>query len=345
MGLKLDAFSPSSKSRAIEFCRFAVKVFGMNRALRIKVFDQLSTMLSAGLPLSKALTKIKQRHPLMELDVMANALVQGERASEAFERAGFESFEQNLIAAGERGGRLPEVFRALSLYYQRELAVTRAIKVAIAYPVILLNLVALIGPLPQLILVGTFAYVSSALSYLILIWILLIGVYFFVRLTWSSEAMQFFWMRLPLAGGFLRASYQYRWILALRMELNAGVSFHAAAADAWRATGWANRDTRAQQVQDRLLAGERLSSAMIEWPELPPDWAEYLATAEESGKINETLGQLETMALEEWKHAQAKLSSWMPYILYLILLLCAGGIVFSFVYERFRPVLDALEQL
>lgn len=316
----------------------------MNRALRIKVFDQLSTMLGAGLPLSKALTKIKQRHPLMELDVMANALVQGERASEAFERAGFEPFEQNLIAAGERAGRLPEVFRALSLFYQRELAVSRAIKIAIAYPVVLLNLVAVIGPLPQLVLVGTFSYLTSVVGYLILIWIFLLGTYLFVRLTWGSEAMQFFWMRLPLAGGFLRASYQYRWILALRMELHAGVSFQAAAADAWRATGWANRETRAQQVQERLLAGERLSSAMIEWPELPPDWAEYLATAEDSGKIDETLGQLEEMALEEWKHAQQKLSSWMPYILYLVLLLCAAGFVFSFVYERFRPVLDALEK-
>lgn len=326
------------------FSTITSKVIGMNRAMRIKVFDQLSTMLGAGLPLSKALTKIKQRHPLMELDVMANALVQGESASEAFERAGFEPFEQHLIAAGERGGRLPEVFRALSLYYQRELAVSRAIKVAIAYPIILLNLVAFIGPLPQLIFDGLFVYLANVVGYLFVIWILLGGAYLFIRLSWDLPAMQFFWMRIPLVGGFLRASYQYRWILALRMELHAGVSFHGAAADAWRATGWGNRETRALQVQERMIGGERLSSAMVDWPELPIDWADYMATAEESGKIQDSLAQIEEMALAEWRHAQQKLSSWMPYLLYLVLLICAAGFVASFVYARFRPVMDMLDK-
>lgn len=317
----------------------------MNRAQRIKIFDQLGTMLGAGISLPQALLKAKQRHPLMELDVMVNALQQGERVADAFERAGFEPFEQHLVAAGERGGRLNEVFRALSLYYQRELAVTRAISTSLMYPVVVLNLIALVGPLPQLILDGFWSYLASTVSSLVLIWLLLIGIYVFIRTTWNLESMQGFWLRVPLAGGFIRASYQYRWILALRMELQAGISYHAASADAWRATGFAQREARAQEVQQRLLDGERLSSALLDWPELPGDWAEYLATGEDTGKLDETLGQIEALALEEWKLKQQRLASWMPYLLYLILIFAAGAFLFSFVYERFRPVIDAMEQL
>ncbi|MEM1059718.1 MAG: type II secretion system F family protein [Verrucomicrobiota bacterium] len=317
----------------------------MNRQLRIRVFDRLATMLGAGIPLHQAVEKVLASNPASELRVLLHQLLQGDRAAEAFAAAGFEEFEQNLVNAGERGGRLDDVFRALSLYYQRELAVSRAIKTALVYPISVLNLIALIGPLPELVLKSVWSYLASALTSLFVIWSLLIGVYVLVRSTWNLEAAQFFWLRLPLVGGFLRATYQYRWIVALRIELNAGIGFAPAAADAWAATGFARRTDRAREVVARLQEGERLSTAMVGWPELPSDWAEYMATAEESGKIVETLGQLEALALDNWKHAQDVLARGMSTFLYFALILAAGFFVFTFVVDRFSPVLKMLDQM
>jgi len=317
----------------------------MNRNLRIRLYDRLASMQSAGIPLNNAVGKVRQQMNYPELDAILHALGRGDRAAEAFAAAGFEPFETHLIAAGERGARLDEVFRSLSLYFQRERSVTRSITMALVYPVCLLNAIAFIGPLPDLILECVWTYAYSVIFSLVVIWGLLIGFYLFVRLTWNLEAMRFFWLHVPLVGGFLRTSYQYRWIMVLRMELHAGVGFAQAAADAWAATSYGARADRAQEVERRLYEGERLSSAMLEWPELPADWSEYLATAEESGKIDETLGQVEALALDNWKHAQERLASWMPLLLYAMLIIAAGAFLFSFVAKAFEPLTEALDKL
>ena len=49
----------------------------------------------------------------------------------------FPSYMVNMIGIGERTGRLDSVFRALSLYYDRQVAISRTIKSAVVYPSIL----------------------------------------------------------------------------------------------------------------------------------------------------------------------------------------------------------------
>lgn len=310
---------------------------------RIAFYEQLATMTGAGIPLRQALDRAGQRWHDPQIATLLHTLSTGAGAADAFDAAQFSSFETKLVAAGERSGRLDDSFKQLAAYWRTENELAAAMWKHMAYPILLLHLVAVIGPLPKIATSGLYTYLFTAAAQLVGLYVAAFFFYWLAKEIWRSESGQAFCTALPLLGRFLRATYAYRWIVALRMELNSGISFAQAAADAWEATGYQSRQRRAAEARDGLLRGEPLSVLAAGWKELPADWVDYFSTAEVSGKINETFSHLETHALTEWKRAQDRLADWLPKLLYVALILFAAFQILSMAMGIFGKVTEVLD--
>lgn len=317
----------------------------VNLSRRIAFYEQLGTLTNAGIPLRQSLERAGQRWRDPEIPALRQTLEAGQGAADAFAAAGFTSFEVKLVAAGERSGHLDESFKQLALYWKTEQELVGAMWKHLAYPILLLNLVAVLGPLPKLVTCGLAMYLASVVMQLVLLYGMAFALYWLARTSWQSEAGQAVWQNVPLVGRFLRTTYAYRWIVALRMELQSGVSFAQSAADAWEATGYAFRARRAEEAREGLLSGQPLSILVGGWKELPVEWVDYFATAEFSGKINDTLANVEANALQSWKRAQERLADWLPKLLYVALILYAGFQIVNMILGIFGQVNSVLDSI
>lgn len=314
----------------------------MRLTRRIAFYEQLATLINAGVPLRTGLDRSGKRWNDPEIVQLIASLDEGSDAATAFQRAGFSSFEVKLVGAGERSGKLDSSLKQLATYWKTENDLVGAMWKNMAYPIILLHLTALLGPIPKIISCGLMGYLFSALGQLVILYAIAFAGYLIVRETWRSEGGQYFWLRAPLVGRFWRATYAYRWIIVLRMELDAGYTFSRAVPDAWEATNFTAREVRAAEAQEGLLNGMSLSALVAGWRELPESWNDYFATAEISGKIHDTLTQVEAHALAEWRTAQERLADWLPKLLYLVLILVAAAQVLNMALGVFGKIDDAL---
>jgi type II secretory pathway component PulF len=307
----------------------------------------MTTLTKAGVPLRTSAERIRERMPRPAIENLIRSLDQRSDAREAFEAGGFSPFEVNLVAAGERGGRLEGTFALLAEYYRKEQDIRRSILGALIYPGLLLHVAAFVIPLPKWMLQGLFTYVVDVIWNLGVVYAVAIACYEAIRLTWRAPGMQNIWLLFPLVRRFLRATFAYRWIVALRMEILAGIPFYQSAADAWRASGYADAGALAEDaVRGMQQDGLPLSRLILRWDRLPPEWADYLATAEYSGKIDETLATLETLAESEWRRAQNVMAKWVPRILYFLILFVVALQIFRAAYiNYFEPILRALDTL
>lgn len=315
----------------------------MNLSTRISFYDQLATMTQGGIPLRQILDRSWARWHDPEIDILKKSLDQQSGAADGFAAAGFSSFEVKLVAAGERSGRLDESFRQLRTYWKTESDLVGAMWKDMAYPIILLHVLAVLGPIPKLVTSGVAAFAMQALTQLVMLYVVAFAVFWVVRVTWRSEDGQSFWLKVPLAGRFLRSTYAYRWIVALRMELNAGIPFSQAIPDAWEATGFSARARRAEEARQGILNGESLSILAARWRELPEDWITYFSTAEVSGKINETMTNVEDLALTEWKRSQERLADWMPKLVYVAILFYAAFQTFNTIADVYGNINHAFD--
>jgi general secretion pathway protein F len=292
---------------------------------RIRFYQQLAVLARAGVPLRTSLERLKERLYGHEIEILRQKINAGETVGEAFTAAGFSPFECHLVAAGERSARLDSIYRHLAEFWSRQLDMIGALIRQLYYPLIVLNLAVLVGNLLQL--------VSSSWPLVILhlvvsyIWLYGTGfiVYTLLRVSWQSEAAQSFWLRIPLVGRALSAAYAYRWITALRLEFGAGVPLPEAAADAWRATGYAGREKLALEAEQGLREGAALSTLVQGWRRLPRDWVDFIETGEISGALDTTFENIESETARSWEIAQDLMTQWVPKISYFLFLLIVGG--------------------
>ncbi len=117
---------------------------------RLQAIDHLATLLDAGLPLTVSLFTIAEQMEHRGVhSVFRDLAIQvenGRSLSEAAQRHPryFPDLHLNMIRAGERSGKLPDVLRRLAEQMEREESVRRKLVEASIYPVIILCLAAVI---------------------------------------------------------------------------------------------------------------------------------------------------------------------------------------------------------
>lgn len=123
----------------------------MSFGQKVKVKDlavltrQLSTMVSAGVPLNRALHTLgdQTKSPYFKkvVETVAKDVEGGTPLADAFAKhpRAFSDVYVNMVRAGEAGGILDEILKRLSLQIERDASMRKKIRSAMAYPIVILT--------------------------------------------------------------------------------------------------------------------------------------------------------------------------------------------------------------
>jgi len=306
----------------------------------------MAVLIRAGVPIRGSLERLDERMPGNEVALLSARINAGERIGDAFAAAGFSSFEAHLVAAGERSAHLDTIFDHLAEFWSRELEMRQAMLRPLYYPVAVLHLAIAVGALIEAQATSWPEAIVHGIKLLALLYVGGFILYTLVRVTWSSESMRGFWLYVPIIGSSLATAYAYRWITALKLEFSAGVSLPSAVGDAWLASGYLGSHRLAEDGEQAMRSGSRLSALVQQWRQLPRDWIDFIETGEISGAFEEAFTALEKEAARAWALAQQRMTAWVPKILYFVVLVLVAIQVGAVMKKAYiDPIVNAEAQV
>ncbi len=256
----------------------------------------------AGIPISVAVDRLRQKTQSTALKQLAERLINGEPVAESFENVGiFSPFECNLIRVGVQTARLEDIFTHLAEY-------------------------------------GVGQFIFDLISHTMYVYSFCIPLSVLAIYTWGTEAGQRFWLAWPLIGNALCSTYVYRWITALRLEYSAGIGLPDAVSDAWKASGFIGSYALAGEAESSIREGNSLSSLIRRWPRLPRDWADFIESGEQAGTLETTLETLSEESSSRAREAQNRLRTWLPRIVFVILMMIVGYLMITALLAFMTPI-------
>jgi type II secretory pathway component PulF len=325
-------------------------------AQRAELYQQLSSLLSAGVSMLQALEMLRKhppsrafRQPLTHVQVQ---LGQGYSLAEAlrYQKGWLPPFDLALLKAGEESGRLPECCRLLSSYYEQRARLVRQVTSTLLYPLFLAHFALLVFPLSHLTaLVQTFDVLAFLGAKLLLALPVYLVAFFLILASQAnrSESWRALVERLagmiPVIGKARRQLALARLAAALEALLNAGVSI----IEAWDLAGDASGSPALRHEIRRwhgpLAAGKTPAELVQASPVFPEVFANLYATAELSGQLDQTVGRLHLHYEEEGSRRLQLAAQWFPRLLYLVILLSIAYFILKFWMGYFSDISEAMQ--
>jgi general secretion pathway protein F len=356
--LGVDALATGGKKAILRRRRFSEAELAL--ATR-----QISSLLSAGLPVAQALgAAIEQADHRAVREVLAavrSDVFAGHRLAEAlaqFPRE-FPDVYRASVAAGEDSGELAGVMDRLASYLEERLALRGKVLAAFLYPAVVTGVAfaiviflmtyvvpqvvevfantrqALPWPTRLLLAVSWFARVGG-------IWLFaaLIGAFFAVRawlrLPGRRLVVDRWLLGLPLFGRILRGVDTARFASTLAILTGAGVPL-LRALDAARAT-LANTvlATAVSEVIEAVREGQGLATALSRSKVFPPVLVHLAASGEATGKLDTMLERAAANLSVEAERRALALST----LLEPLLILAMGAVVLGIVLAVLMPIIE-----
>ncbi|MCL6589762.1 MAG: type II secretion system F family protein [Firmicutes bacterium] len=337
---------------------------------RLVFTQQLSGLLTAGIPLERALgilAKLQFGGNLNSIIIQLRRLLQeGLSFTAALEKFpdDFPGLFTNMVRAGEAGGVLPEVLKRLSQYQEDEIELQRRIVSSLSYPVI----VVIAGILALLFFVGVlipqfkqiFEDMGAELPFITKVvmlfgtgilkfwWVLAIitgaAIGWFVKEKASPEGqirLDAIKLKLPLLGKLFQKIATARMSMALSLLCGSGVSLLMSLDITSGLVGNRLLGKGLKEAAERVQRGNTLASSMMDNPVFPVLAVEMIAIGEESGSLGQMMEQVAKTFDGEVKHALSVfLSVFEPLLIFVLI----GGIGI-FAVAILLPIINLSSQL
>jgi type II secretory pathway component PulF len=269
--------------------------------------------LAAGLGLRDVFRQMANRGPV-ELRPVADrilvAIDSGSSLGDALktEEAYFPPLFLSLAGVGEDTGNLPEIFGELEKYYTLQQRFWRQFISQSVLPI--LQFVAATFVIAALLLILGWIAETQNRQPIDILGLGLVGYWGAVKFlvfVYGTIALMFLIYKalgrsleqkatvdrvllgLPVVGSFLWSLCLARFALALRLTLDSAMPIAKALGLSLRATGNAAFASKAEVVQDSLVKGEDLTTALTSCRLFPQDFINIIAVAEEGGRVPEVM--------------------------------------------------------
>jgi len=325
---------------------------------------ELSTLLTAGLPLDRSLSMLGNLVEGNEFGKVLRTLVESVRAGKSLAASMCEHAEifpklyVNMIRAGEAGGILDSVLRYLADYLESSSALKEDVKSALIYPTILaiasgLSLIVLfvfviprfsaifknVGKaLPWITeLVLGLSQVLSQHGWIILLVLLALGgaMVFYVRSAEGRQEWDKFCLKAWLFGDLVRKFETARFSRTLSALLKGGVPLLEALGTVQGVVGNRLMARAIGHVQVRVREGKGMARPLGESGLFPPLALNMIAVGEETGKLDGMLAEVAGFYDEEVKRTTKRLTSLLEPALILGMGLVIGIVVVSMLLAIF----------
>ncbi|MBI4616004.1 MAG: type II secretion system F family protein [Planctomycetes bacterium] len=310
-----------------------------SRAHLAAFYRQLATLVGAGVSLRAALRTLEARESSPALRSASLALQttvdRGGGLAEGMKRSGhvFGELHVALVEAAEKAGRLEQALTTIADHEEAGLALSRRVAAGFAYPFLLLNLALVIPAIPKLVQGGVAAFLVQAGIGLGILYGLL-GLFF---AAWSASQRSPTLRRVlglvlwhaPLFSGVVRGQALARFLSVLRAMFASGLPVVQGVALAGRASGSPVLSAAAARVAEDVSRGEGLAESLARTRVLPAMALAIVATGEESGRVEETLGKAADAIEQETRHKLRLVTIALPLAAYIAVACYVGYVIVS----------------
>lgn len=339
---------------------------GLSAADRALITRELAMMLSAGLPLERALFFLAEENDVPRIKRVISALrsrvLEGHAlafAMEDFPKA-FPPVFQASVKAGEESGLLDHILFRLADHLESQQEVSQKLNQMLIYPLLMVvvsvgmisflmtyvvpKMVAVFEDSEQtlpwltqaLVILSSFLAEWGAMGLLAMSVGILIAAWFYRHRLKFKRQVQHRCLRLPFVGPFWTITACARFARTLGLLMGAGVS----AVDGMRyASGvmhWLPLEEAVLAAGERIRAGQSVHRALKETKCFPPLMIHLIASGEGSG-------QLDNMLIKSADMEDKRMGAWIATSLSIFepcLILLMGGMVLIIVLAVLLPIFD-----
>lgn len=312
---------------------------------------QLSTMVSAGVPLLRALTTLQAQSEskrLREVLESVNKDVQGGlNLGDSFAKFPdvFDDIFVNMVRAGEAGGILDEILKRLAVQQEKNESIRKKVKGAMTYPIVLITItvIAFLGlmlfvvpqigqilkdlggedaqlPIITQIMLGISDFMKN--FWYILIGGAVLGMFLFrrwVRTPSGKAIFHRFILDIPAVGQVVRKLAVARFARTFASLMGAGVSVMEALHVTAKALGNNAYEQEVLHAADQVKNGKQLSESLSESKLFPGIVPQMLAVGEETGQTDTVLIKVADFYEEEVDTLVGSLSSILEPIMIVVM--------------------------
>jgi type II secretory pathway component PulF len=317
---------------------------GSSDARRGFFYRQMAGLDAAGIPVREALKTVEAPDAVLDgfLKHLRKEVAEGGDLGQACLTApGLRPFEKQIIAAAVRVGRAPEAWRELAEHFEARASAKRELIGQLVYPAIVLHLCFLLPTIVVWFKDGLEAYLKASLPGILILWGAVIGGAFLMRLLRDSVILDGILWHVPGIAGLYRLNVQRTSLSVLRAAMAAGLmadtSFDAAAG----ACQGVLLRRQLHGAARRCKQGDSLRETIRGLSCLPAPVRAVMVTAAESGTLPEALVRVEAEMLEQAKHKQKILNTFLGVIMFLV----AAAVVAAKVVSFFQGYANSLRSL
>jgi type IV pilus assembly protein PilC len=326
--------------------------------------EQLSTLLTGGIPLVKSLTLLSGHTENASfsgvLSSISKDVASGGALFKALEKHPkiFSNMWISLVQAGEMGGQLPGVLRQISEYIHSQEAIKSKVITALMYPAVLLlmsggvltyfitYIVPVFAqtfsefnvklPLITVFVVGFSKFVSANFLFIVLALIaLMVGIRAYIS-TYSGRMMYSkLQLNAPIFGKFIKNILLERMLSTMGTLIRSGVSILNTLAVL---EGVLAKNLVIQKAikssRNEVTAGTSISTAFKNTEVFPPLITEMIWMGEESGKLPDIIYTLSNFYTEQINQFIARFSSLVDPVLIIFI----GGLILVVVLSIYLPI-------
>ncbi len=351
---------------------FVSALFGKIKLSEKIIFTRnLSGMISAGLPLSRALqvlhkqTKNKKFQSVID-DLMKN-IDKGGTLSDGMAKYPkvFSTLFISMVRAGEESGKLAPSLTEIGANLEKSYNLTRKVKGAMTYPSVIVSAMFLIGILMMIYVVptltGTFKELNIELpaSTRLVIWIsdtlssspllvfasLIVFVFLlraFVRAERTQPFIDIVILKIPVVGNIIKEMNSARTARTLSSLLASGVDVTRALQITKDVVQNVHYKRLIQKAVDAVQKGVPISSIFKERTDLYPVMVgEMMEVGEETGKFGDMLLDIATFYESEVEAKTKDLST----IIEPVLMILIGGAVGFFAVSMITPMYSLMDSI
>jgi general secretion pathway protein F len=320
--------------------------------------QELSTLLSAGVPLDRALSitaELNERPSFRTLVQNILRTLKGGRSladSLAAHPAHFSELYINMVRAGEAGGSLAVVFERLSEFERTRDDLRAYIFSSMAYPtllsmvgigsiLVLMNFVVprfaavfeesrIEMPLPtKVLLIGSKFLQSYGWLGITLLVVFVIGMYTYVRTTSGRLWWDTLRLKIPLLGDALRKAETARFARAMATLVSNSVPLVQSLSIAGATLNNRRISGSLETISLGVKRGEGIAGPMRRAGQFPPLAAHLLSVGEETGRLDSMFVRMADIYDAETRSSIRRFTSLFEPIVILVMGIVVGTLILS----------------
>ena len=358
--------TPSMAPRAVGpgfLARLTAKRVGHDEVLLF--CRQMYTLLKAGVPIMGALKGLQESadNPAFKrvMQELRESLDSGRELSAALARHPrvFSPFFVSMVRVGEQTGTLEEVFMRLFEHMEFEKYMREQVKAAIRYPAIVLIVMAVAVVIVNIFVIPAFAKIYQGFkaelpamtkgliafsNFMVAYWMYMLGGLVLLVIGFRSwvrtEGGRLSWdrakLRIPVAGKIVLKATLARFARSFSLAVRSGVPAVQALTMVARTVDNDHIARRIEAMREGVERGESILRTAAAAGIFTPIVLQMIAVGEESGALDDMLGEVAQMYQRDVEYELKSLSSQIEPILVIAL----GVLVLILALGVFLPLWD-----